>query len=849
MKKLKILFYVMLGLFLVFLAWGQFLGRKWSADVDEFKVSEGAFSFRSQRDAVGAWHIDTESEESLWFAFGYLQAHDREYQIEIMRRLAKGELSSMLGESQLTRDRFMRMSSRVARDEWERSDKNSYLARAAQAFVAGRNLYARAPRSELPIEFRLLGISRDEISPWEPWEVVAMGRMHTWELSTDMLQEVEHYLAQKNFGPVLGNLLYPVERELKRSVALYEQAGIAPARPQLLGHGGSRELPPVYLPPVSAHARQSLVPAGGIAKQSLFSQAFGEWGFGAHQGASNLWIAADAQKKTPPHLCNDPHLGFSWPSVVYPVHYRVNQAGRDTVSAQGFVFPGTPVMVFGQVEHRKGEGSPRQIAWGITIADNADTQDLVKLSPATLARARKVVEVFKLRDLASGQYTEKKIEETWTDFGPRVDEILDWLPPATSPGALALDWIGFRKTPAPLEFFIRRNLLGAESLAQDLAQKWVFPAVNFSWVERGSAQDIHFGHAVTGLLFERSNRSKGTFLSEEQTRTLRRVSTPSERPYLNHVWNPAAHQDFYLVTANQKVWPNALSDRLGFDWADDVRAQRIIDKKEENFRKVGWSQSDAHASGLRNFLTTIRRRLDVNRLCSPANRKLCEEVVQGLDVWEGNAWKESWEPSFAFLWQAKVKEALWPRASLGDDKDQEDFFSTWNRSNSAARFLRLILDEGPQGAKQRAIFEKASAKNIDDSVVEAFRGAFDLLISRWGLRKESWTWDQMHAIRWAHPFSMIPGSLGVVLRNGMWGPPQGVAGGADSPLRTDFNWRPSDPLAFPAVHGSVLRMCTTFGENGKLQTRWSAPAGVSGNPFSKWAWPIARDYYLKDELF
>lgn len=846
---MKILFYVLAALFLLFLVWGQFLGRKWANDVDEFKISQGNFAFRSQRDAIGAWHIDTENEESLWFAFGFLQAHDREYQIEILRKLAKGELASMLGESQLTRDRFMRLSSRVARDEWQRLDKNSLMARAAMAFVAGRNFYARAPRTELPIEFRLLNVARAEIPDWEPWEVLAMGRMHAWELSTDMMDEVEHYVMQKNFGSVLGNLLLPTEREIKRSVALYEQAGIAPARPQLLGHPGSRDLPAPFLPAAETQATHRNSPGSGYEKQTLFSQAFEEWGLGAHLGASNLWIAADSHLKTPPHLCNDAHLALSWPSTVYPLHYRIARADGEKLSAQGFVFPGTPAMVFGQVEHRRGDAPPRQLAWGITVAGNADTQDLIRLNSATLARARKVREVFKVRDLGTGQLSERSIDETWTDLGPRVDEILKWLPPATSPGALALDWMGFRKAPTPLEFFIRRNIFGAESLAQDLAQKWVFPAVNFSWVERGSEKDIHFGHAVTGLLFDRAHRSKGSFLSESDVRSSRRVSTPAERPYLYHAWNSADAKDFYLVSANQKVWPDALSDRLGLDWSDDLRAQRIIDKKEENFRKIGWSQNDTYSPGLRTFLSAVRHRLDVNRLCSPEHRALCEEVVQGLDVWEGKTWKESWEPSFAFLWQAQLKQGLWPRGSLEQDRDQEDFFATWNRSNAAARFLRSLLNENSQGAQQRALFEKVTKKNVDDVIVDSFRSAFGLLISRWGLRKEAWTWDQMHAIRWTHPFSMVPGAIGTVLRNGMWGAPQAVAGGADSPSRMDFSWRPSDPLAFPAVHGAVMRMCTTFGENDKLQSRWSAPAGVSGNPFSKWAWPLARDYFFKDELF
>ena len=42
-------------------------------------------------------HIEAKSEKDAFFALGYVHAQDRLFQMDLLRRLAKGELSSILG--------------------------------------------------------------------------------------------------------------------------------------------------------------------------------------------------------------------------------------------------------------------------------------------------------------------------------------------------------------------------------------------------------------------------------------------------------------------------------------------------------------------------------------------------------------------------------------------------------------------------------------------------------------------------------------------------------------------------------------------------------------------------------
>ena len=56
-------------------------------------------------DERGVPHIRAENEADLYRALGYVHAQDRLFQMEIMRRLARGELAEILGPKLLDTDK------------------------------------------------------------------------------------------------------------------------------------------------------------------------------------------------------------------------------------------------------------------------------------------------------------------------------------------------------------------------------------------------------------------------------------------------------------------------------------------------------------------------------------------------------------------------------------------------------------------------------------------------------------------------------------------------------------------------------------------------------------------------
>jgi penicillin G amidase len=88
--------------FIVFL----FLGS--SAAQTSLTVSGLTAPVRVGRDARSIPYINAKNDADLYFAQGYVMASDRLWQMDIMRRLARGETSELFGQLTLEEDKRWR---------------------------------------------------------------------------------------------------------------------------------------------------------------------------------------------------------------------------------------------------------------------------------------------------------------------------------------------------------------------------------------------------------------------------------------------------------------------------------------------------------------------------------------------------------------------------------------------------------------------------------------------------------------------------------------------------------------------------------------------------------------------
>jgi penicillin amidase len=821
-RFITLIFAIILTLF-----WGSgfVLKKIWSKDKDTIEVVNQSRQFSAKRNEIGVWKVEVNDEESLWFAMGFLQAHDREFQTELYRHFAMGWLSQLFGENLLTKDRLMRAWARVSREEWYALPEQSLTKRASIAYVEGRNYWLQQNKQSSPVEYKLFRINREELPPWEAWQVLALSRAHAWEHSFDLNLEMEEISMKNILGIDLAQLLLsPFEDP--QSI-LYTQESVKNKIKVAHNYNAVNALAYSFNSDNQDHRQSSKTNFNNSPDFSPFSIQGP-----AFLAASNAWIVADDRRPLSPTFCNDTHLRFSWPAPFYPISYEI----KNQVNSKGYSLPGSPIIVIGEVATAHREST---LNWGITLGAFANSQDLVELSESSAVKSEKYEEKYVISDPLSGEKSEKKLIEEWTSYGPRVDSYLNLSQSPNSNRAVALDWIGARYKRTPMEFFLKRNLFVNKNLIEDLKNDWVFPTVNFSWIATENKKTF-FGHMLTGNLFLQERQSFDSPLLEK-TASLRKISQAKDRPYLN---TPYDSGSFLMSMANQAVYSSQqLNKSLAKKWVPPFRASQILNQKDQLIFNPSFSQSDYKSQTLKTWLVQMKN-IQAAEFCKkfPNNEKKCLTVLQDLSSWDGITNENTWQTSLASLWFENFKFELWGNNKIHGNKDSMNVFEHWTNGYS----IETLVAHNLSSKEWRARFEKVRQKSIQSLLELSLQNSLSRLEENFGWDLEKWQWKYFHTIDWYHPINNLPQPVGKMLLESLLGPPISVSGAWDSPGRYQYHWSPEESLNFPAAHGAVMRFCSTPQEN---KFDWTLSTGVSGNPFSPWAWTMARDYFLKNKLF
>ena len=107
-------------------------------------------------------HIYAENETDAYYALGYIHAQDRLFHMELLRRLAKGELSEILGPKLKSTDSFFRTLrlKQFGKEYIQKVDKTTPAFKISQAYLDGINHYIHTRPA--PIEFDILKITKKE---------------------------------------------------------------------------------------------------------------------------------------------------------------------------------------------------------------------------------------------------------------------------------------------------------------------------------------------------------------------------------------------------------------------------------------------------------------------------------------------------------------------------------------------------------------------------------------------------------------------------------------------------------------------------------------------------------------
>ena len=335
-KLLRILIYLIIFVLLAGWLWIRYVSYRAVPNYDKnISLTGLRDKVTVYRDSMGIPHIYATNEEDLYRVTGYLEAQDRLWQMDLLRRVTQGRLSEIFGQEFVKTDLLLRALRIPEKSLLLLDSLDTPLRRSLDAFSDGINQYINAHRHSLPPEFTILQYKPE---PWKAEHSLNIIGYIAWNL------DVGHWKTKI--------LLYKVFRKLGNKAS--------------------------FLLPASKIRKNYVYPDFNIdtslltASNNLLSAGSQLSSLGVQMSSgSNNW-AVSPEKSVSGHalLANDMHLTLSLPGIWYQIHQNVQ--GRLNVT--GVLFPGEPVVVAGHNE---------DIAWGITYL-YADDLDLYheKLNPA-----------------------------------------------------------------------------------------------------------------------------------------------------------------------------------------------------------------------------------------------------------------------------------------------------------------------------------------------------------------------------------------------------------------------------------------------------------------------------------
>ena len=139
--------------------------------------------------------ITAKNDADLYFAWGYVNAQDRMFQLEVTRRIGQGRISEFAGKSTLDKDIFLRAVGfyRTAQEAVKKLDPMT--RDAMQRYVDGINYYLDTEGPNLYM--KLLGLEKEK---WTMADPMMVGMMLNWSLGYNMKHELLYYKIAKKIG-------------------------------------------------------------------------------------------------------------------------------------------------------------------------------------------------------------------------------------------------------------------------------------------------------------------------------------------------------------------------------------------------------------------------------------------------------------------------------------------------------------------------------------------------------------------------------------------------------------------------------------------------------------------------
>ncbi|AZO85127.1 penicillin acylase family protein [Stutzerimonas stutzeri] len=639
-------------------------------------------------DERGVPHIRADNETDLYRALGYVHAQDRLFQMEVLRRLARGELAEVLGPKLLDTDKLMR-SLRIrerAETYFANLDKQSPSFIAMQAYLDGINQYQDSHAK--PVEFDVLGIPK---RPFTAQDTISIAGYMAYSFAAAFRTEPLLTFVRDQLGP---DYLSVFDLD-------WQSKGVLDGTAPSLASADWKDL--------NALAR-------------LSEQALADNGLPQFEG-SNAWVVAGSRTQSgKPLLAGDPHIRFSAPSVWYEAQ----------LSAPGFELYGhyQALMPFASL------GMNNDFGWSITMFQNDDL-DLIaeKVNPdnpnQVWYRGKWVDMVTSEQKIAVKGQEPVTLLLRQSPHGPIVNDALG---SGVGKTPIAMWWAFLESQNPILDGFYQLNRADTLAKARSAAAKIQAPGLNVVWAN--AKGDI--GWWAAAQLPKRPAGVRPWFILDGSTAEADKdgfypfSANPQEE-------NPARG---YIVSANfQPVSPTGMEIPGYYNLADRGQQlnRQLSDKAVkwdlENSQKLQLGTTTAYGPRLLAPLLPVLREV----LSDPAELKLVEQLAQ----WKGDYPLDSTSATLFNQLLFNLADATM------HDELGNDFFETLLSTRVIdAALPRLAASADSPWWDNRSTLGKETRA---DTVKAAWQASLAHLKSTLGADASQWQWGRAHTLTHGHP--------------------------------------------------------------------------------------------------
>ena len=315
-------------------------------------------------DQNGVPHINAQTQKDAYTALGYVHAQDRLWQMELIRRIAPGRLSEIFGDKLVETDVFFAGLGLVedANKSISKIDINSEAYKLTIAYLDGVNQFVE--EGATPIEYNLIGLEKTKFT----------------------VNDVYNVFGYMSFSFAIAQKTDPLLQEIKEK----------------LGDNYLAELEiPVYSNTALLKSEKNPIVKASFAK--AMTAMYEQLPISPFIGSNSWVIAADKTKNGKVIFANDPHIGFSQPSVWYQSHIKTPD-----YEMYGYSLALTPFPLLGH---------NRDYAYGLTMFENDDVDFYIEKNnpenlneyetPTGFSTYKTVQKTIKIKDAPDTTFTVK----------------------------------------------------------------------------------------------------------------------------------------------------------------------------------------------------------------------------------------------------------------------------------------------------------------------------------------------------------------------------------------------------------------------------------------------------------